>query len=290
MKMYRSAPLFFSALALFLTANAYGVVWNSQVTDQDVLDFGNSTDFQGIGQVSFATSPNGAGFGTGTFIGFGDGYAWGITANHVVDGASGITFNFADGRSYDILQTYFIDQDVSIFRMATFASGVFAPTLNPAGAFSLGEDVQSAGYGLYGPEGTYMPDLGLDNQRRGWQSTISSSGNETFPGDIKGSSINIDYIETIFNSPISPDFRPYEGTTEPGDSGSPLMTSDGTILGVLTGGNSTTYSSYGQNSDFDMLSPSMVAQIGALTGVPEPASLSVLVVSGVVLLLRKRHV
>lgn len=271
-----------STFAFAIPASGLSVVWNNNITNQDVLNFGASAHFQGIGQISGYFSGE-EGFGTGTFIGFGNGYAWGLTANHVTDGISNPSFGFADGRNYKIDQTYHIAQDVTIFRMATFASGVYTPTLTTTGAFTIGQDVESAGYGLYGPQGTPDNRLGFDNLRRGWQSRISFSGRVSF------GSLTIDSINTTFNAPGTPNARPLEGLTQEGDSGSPLLDDNGTVLGVLTGGEQG--DSYGAESYFCALSPSIVSQIDSISGinpVPEPASFAAFGL-GLLIFVRRRR-
>lgn len=268
-----------------LGSSAFGIVWRNDITETTVLNFGNTARFQGVGKVQV-----GGGYGTGTFIGFGNGFAWGISAKHVIStaGNTGALFRFENGTDYSIIQSIgFTGTDVSIFKMSTFANGVFQPGLNTSASFTLGQDLDSAGYGGSGAQGTQTNSNNwtYDNKRRGMQTKLDNTvANFNFNGD------TFLALQDKFNSPVTDaaNCRPIEGFGAPGDSGSALFATDGTLLGVLSGGQFETYNNLNW---YAAITPAVTAQIYSITGitpVPEPATMAVLGVGALAVLRRRK--
>ncbi len=232
--------------------------------------------FQGVGMVNV-----GGGYGTGTFIGTGNGFAWGITAKHVISTGETGTFTFESGASYAITQaTGFVGTDISIFRMSSFASGVSTPGLNTSATFTVGTNLDCAGYGGHGAEGSLGGNWIYDNKRRGMQTKLDSMGTYTISGETYTA------IVDRFDRPTDPNVRPIEGFGAPGDSGSALIDPNGVILGVLSGGQ---FEAYGNKNWYAALTGSVTSQIYNITGitpVPEPTPLIAVGLGG--LLLRRR--
>lgn len=268
-------------------SSAFGVVWRNDITETTVLNFGATSRFLGVGMVD-----TGGGYGTGTFIGFGTGgAAWGITAKHVIGTAGnvGAQFKFQSGATYSIVQSIgFTGTDITIFKMASFASGIFQPGLNSAATFTVGQDLDSAGYGGSGAQGTQTNSNNwtYDNKRRGMQTKLDGTvANFNFNGD------TFLALQDKFNSPVTDaaNCRPIEGFGAPGDSGSALFATDGTILGVLSGGQ---FETYGNLNWYAALTSNITTQIYSTTGitpVPEPATMAAFGLGALVALRRRKR-
>lgn len=261
-----------------LAASSQAIVWRNDISEATVLAFGNDARFQGVGKVNV-----GGGYGTGTFLGIGTGgQAWGITAKHVITTGNTGTFTFEDGGSYAISQAIgFTGADVSIFKINGWNRNVFTPTLNTTGVYTIGTDLDSAGYGGHGAQGS-ATSWAYDNKRRGMQTKLNSTNpNFVFAGESQLMLID------VFDSPTSPNVRPIEGFGAPGDSGSMLLDPLGRIWGVLSGGQ---FETYGNQNWYATITPTIASQIYAQTGipVPEPASMIALGLGALAMLRRKR--
>lgn len=266
-------------LAITLCSFAPAIVWRNDISEQQVLNLGANSMFSGVGLLSVEDWT-----GTGTFIGYGHGYAWGITAKHVITTGQAGTFSFEDGRSYTIDQAYGLaGTDISLFRIAAFTASAFTPTLNLGSTFVTGTNLQSAGYGRHGAEGsdpTFTWDS--DDKRRGMQSKINGTDVIMMEGE------RYQVILDQLDSPTSPNVRPLEGFGAPGDSGSALFTESGTILGVLSCGTEERYGAYNY---YATLTPTMTDEIYRISGinaVPEPASFCVLGIGALAVMRRRR--
>ena len=265
-----------AALAsLCLPVIAPAIVWSNNLTEAQVNNFG-ATDsrFQGIGMVYDGSSFS----ATGTYIGFGNGSHWGLTARHVIDAGSTGSFRFQDGGFYNNTQGFnILNADVSVFRISGWNRSVFTPIIRNDNTFAPGTNIVSAGYGLHGPEGG--SPWGSDNIRRGMTSKIERTETRNLIYSTRLAVID------RFDRPTDPNFTSFEGFGAPGDSGSPLIDPSGRVLAVLTGGQ---FEQYGAINWYSSITTDVANEIQTITGVPEPASMIALGL-GVVALARRRR-
>jgi hypothetical protein len=274
----RKTNFFVVALAMTLPVVSQAIVWRNDIPQTTVLNFGADAKFAGVGKINV-----GGGFGTGTFLGIGTGgQAWGISAKHVITTGNTGTFTFEDGGSYTISQAIgFAGVDVSVFRINGWNRNVFTPTLNDTGVFTVGADLDSAGYGGHGAEGSISGGYGFDSKRRGMQTKLHSTQTGTFAGETQ-----LQLIDR-FDAPGHTNVRPIEGFGAPGDSGSMLLDVSGRIWGVLSGGQ---FEAYGALNWYAAITAPLAQQIYTTTGinpVPEPATM--LVVASVAALAARRR-
>lgn len=262
-----------------MPAISSAIVWRNDIPESTVLSYGAGSRFQGVGKVNV-----GGGFGTGTFLGIGTGgQAWGISAKHVITTGNTGTFTFEDGGNYTISQAIgFAGVDISVFKINGWNRNVFTQTLHTTGVYATGTQLDSAGYGGHGAEGSIGSGYGFDNKRRGMQTVLNSTQTGTFAGESQFQLID------FFNSPTN-GARPVEGFGAPGDSGSMLLDNSGAIWGVLSGGQ---FEQYGALNWYAAITPTIAASIYNTTGinpVPEPISMVALVgLAGLVARRRKR--
>ena len=274
-EMNRSLLRSFAGSAFLIVCVAtQAIVYRHDRTDAQMLAFGAESQFLGVGQLWV-----GGGFGTGTFIGYGNGSAWLLTAKHVIDTGDTGTFAFANGDSFAVTDAFGLaGVDISVAKISGWTLNVFAPTLN-MDPITGGTFVRSAGYGGSGRAGTQPPGGWVyDDQRRGMETKIAG----LYPSG---------EIHDIFDSPTSPDVTNMEGFGAPGDSGSALVTSAGVALGVLTGGQ---FEAYGNSNWYATLTAEQSRIIYAHTGidpnpVPEPASMVALSLGALAVLRRRKR-
>ena len=270
--MRRTIPL----LAVFtaVSASAPAVVWRNDIDDADVLAFGNTSQFIGVGELVDAG-------GTGTYIGRGNGFGWVLTANHVLTNGETSAFRLPGLGTWQLNNTYRIPgTDVSIARLVNFNLDIFAPQLNTA-PIDAGALFVSAGFGLSREES--LDDYNDDGRRRGYQSRLTGIETRTSSSTGPGT-----YVIDRFDSPTDPNVQPLEGFGAPGDSGSMVLSAQG-IVGVLSFGD---YEKYGAENRHAALTPAVTQQIFARTGivpVPEPATLAALGVGALALLRRRKR-
>jgi hypothetical protein len=233
-----------------------------------MLNFGQDARFAGVGQLWV-----GGGYGTATYLGFGNGSNWLLTAKHVIGSGETGTLKFFGGPSFSITGTVGLaGVDISVAKINGWS--LSAPTLLlNMGTTVSGTHIVSAGYGGSCPE-SQAPNYNFDDRRRGFESVIDS---------VDGSNQVIDR----FQAPGDPLCQNLEGFGAPGDSGSMLMGDDGRVYGVLTGGQ---IEHYGSINWYAGINPTTAAQIYSITGVPvpEPASMFALSIGALALLRRRR--
>lgn len=244
---------------LALPAFSSAIVWANTLTEAQVNAFGaNDSRFQGIGRVYEGNSFS----ATGTYIGFSNGFHWGLTARHVIDAGSTGSFRFSNGQ-YNITQVYnVLNADVSVFKIAGWDRNVWTPLIRNDNSFAPGTDLVSAGYGLHGAQGN--SPYQSDTTRRGMTSKIERT---EFRNLIYSNRLAL--IDR-FDAPNDPRFTPFEGFGASGDSGSPLIDPNGRVLAVLTGGE---FELYGAINWYSTITPDVANEIQNITGVPEPATL-----------------
>jgi len=276
--MKRSLVALFVGVVVAVPVMSQAIVWREGRTNAEMIAFGNTNRFLGVGKVNV-----GGGFGTGTFLGIGTGgQAWGISAKHVITTGNTGSFTFADGGSYGISQAIgFAGVDVSIFKITGWNRNVYTPTLLTSGVFTVGAELESAGYGGHGQVGTMGGNWAFDNNRRGMQTKLHSTQVRTFAGESQ--LMLIDEFTSQANGG-----RFYEGFGAPGDSGSMLLDNSGNIWGVLSGGE---FEQYGAKNWYANISPTIASQIYQTTGinpVPEPATMIALGAGIAALVARRR--
>lgn len=261
----------FALLGLLAVAasSASAVVWRNDRTDAQMLAFGADARFAGVGQLFV-----GGGFGSATYLGFGNGSHWLLTAKHVIGTGQTGTFKFFGGPSFGVTGTIGLaGVDISVAKITGWNLSAPLYSLN-MGATVPGTHIVSAGYGGSCPE-SQAGNYNFDDKRRGFETLIDS---------VDGSNQVIDR----FQAPGDPLCQNLEGFGAPGDSGSALIGDDGRIYGVLTGGQ---LEQYGNINWYAGLNATTSAQIYSLTGisqVPEPMSLTALGLGALALIRRRR--
>lgn len=256
------------------------IVWRNDITEATVLNYGASAKFAGVGKVDL-----GGWFGTGTFLGIGTGgQAWGISAKHVITTGNTGTFRMSNGGTYSITQAIGIaGTDISIFKIAGWNRNVFTPGLHDNGIYTTGTQLDSAGYGGHGAQGSLGGNWQYDNQLRGMQTVLHSTRTASFAGESQFQLID------RFDAPGSANVRPIEGFGASGDSGSMLLDNNGLIWGVLSGGQ---FETYGNDNWYAAITPQIAQTIYTTTGispVPEPITMiGLLGVAGLAARRRKR--
>ncbi|MCB0825419.1 MAG: PEP-CTERM sorting domain-containing protein [Armatimonadetes bacterium] len=269
--------LFGVGLLAVLPVTSSAIVWRNDISETTVLNYGAGARFQGVGKVNV-----GGGFGTGTFLGIGTGgQAWGISAKHVITSGETGSFTFEDGGSYAISQAIgFAGADVSVFKINGWNRSVFTPTLSTTGIFTVGANLDSAGYGGHGAEGSLGGGYGFDERRRGMQTALHSTRTASFGGESQLQLVD------LFNSPTN-GARPVEGFGAPGDSGSMLLTDSGQIWGVLSGGQ---FEQYGAFNYYAAITPTLAQSIYNVTGIdPVPEPMTLFAIAGLAGLVARRR-
>lgn len=252
-----------------LSSGAHAVVWADDITNTTVRNFAvNDSRFSGVGEVDF-----GGFFGTGTYLGTGNGTSYILTANHVLGMGKTGTFTLG-AQTLSVTGAYLYGADVMVAKVntaipATVLASLFQPALNtlPITA-TAGLNVVSAGVGGYRAQSSN--NTRYDYVKRAFQTV---SGATTQRSDMGGTGTGY-YVADRFDAPGDADKRAIEGFGAGGDSGSMYMSeSTNQILGVLSYGPTE---KYGAVNYYSAILPEYTADIYLKTGiqaVPEPASL-----------------
>ena len=267
----------FAAAALFalsISPAAQAIVWAENLTNQQVINFGtNDSRFQGIGRVFVGNTFS----ATGTYIGFGNGSHWVLTARHVIEQGETGSFRFRDGGQYTINAVFnILGADISVARLSSWNRNVWTPTITATPTFAVGTNLVSAGYGRNGQVGN--SPWQLDDQRRGMTTRLHAmqTRNLIFETGLA--------VMDRFDAPADANFTSVEGFGAPGDSGSPLIDPNGNVLAVLTGGE---FEQYGALNWYSAITTAHANEIARITAVPEPASMTALGLAALALLRRR---
>ncbi|QYK53611.1 MAG: trypsin-like serine protease [Fimbriimonadaceae bacterium] len=260
-------------LAFGIVAQSQAIVRRHDVADSNYLALGNVGASASVGLVF-----NGSLAGSATYIGFGNGAHWALTAGHVLDAGALTTFrinntNFSLNGSFrpSDYNAGTLRSDVALVR---FASN---PGLTAVG-MSMRSDIAGltsmfAGYGLSGVGNN--TNLISDNQRRAANNTI-----DTF----QSFGTNQNFWRTTFQTPTQGGVLPLEGTTASGDSGGGFFFQEGStwLLAGVTSWGTDNNSQYGDQAYFSTLHTNMdwITQTSGIQAVPEPTTM---VLSGLAL-------
>lgn len=249
--------------------------------DSQYQNLGNEARFACVGTVNGSAAS-----GSGTYIGFGNGSAWMLTAAHVLDGNPNAQFTFG-GNTYNLTNVSIFsgwggnNNDIAVAKISGLGSTSIIAAKYFAGSLSTGTNVFSVGFGIGGTgNGASNTAYGV---KRAFTNVIDSVTSTT--------------IFTDFDSPTTAGVTDLEGCATPGDSGGALFTGS-TLVGVTStinwpGNNPPPpYGKYGHGNGYSRITSAGLNFIQSTTGiapVPEPGSL-LLLVSGVsALALRKRR-
>ena len=271
-----------AVIALSSTASAISI--RHDVPDEAYIDFATEHPLSSIGEVDFG----GLGGGSGTYLGFGNGAHWVLTAGHMTAGLAVTSVIFGGEVIAALGQithpgSAFAD-DLGLIQIASAPTGI-EPIRFTAQSDLIGERVIFGGYGLHGDG--INGALAYDGVNRGAENIVDDTRIYGFGG----------LWVTNFTNPTEGSALPLEGTTAPGDSGGGMFWHDGTdwrLAGVTSIGTEQ-FSRYGDQSGFVALykNISWLEQntgIMAIMAVPDTASSAALLVTGLALLagLRRR--
>jgi hypothetical protein len=278
--------LFSSVTLLTLSSIVSAISIRHDVSDTLYTEFANEFPNSSIGEVTDEFG----GFSSGTYIGFGNGSHWVLTARHITTGNPIASVNF-NGEAITALGqishpggNIFAD-DLGLIQIASAPTGI-APIRFTTQSNLIGERVIFGGYGLHGT-GIHPGAQSYDGENRAAENIVDSN-------NIFGQS---GYWATTFTNPGLGTALALEGTTAPGDSGGGMFWYDGTdwrLAGVTAIGTDQ-FSRYGDQTGFvalhnhiDWLEQN--TGITAIIGVPEPTTIMLLGGFASFAILRRRRI
>jgi hypothetical protein len=257
--------------------SARGVVWSNELTDAQMIAFGQQPRFAGVGRV--------VGGATGSFFGRNAaGETWGITAKHVSPGAvTNAAFELYQVGSYPIVQVVDLPGvDITLFRFTGWDQSLPNLGLNMSGQYTPGTRLFSAGFGVIAAE-EEVPNYRAsgDLRVRGFETRLDSfrENDPTLWFEPQP------FIIDRFDRPGDANHMPFEGFGAPGDSGSFLLDEQNRIYGILTNGQ---VERYGNINWYATITPEVASTIVGITGIPTPGAAGVMVLGSIVVMRRRR--
>jgi len=264
-----------------VAASSPAIVRRHDVADTQYRNFAAIHPNNAIGEVNGVFAG-----GSGTYLGFGNGSHWILTAGHVTSGNpiqnvrfGGQTISALGQITHGSYNSSTLAFDLGLVRIASAPSGV-----NPIRFTTLsnliGQRVVFGGYGLTG---------------------VGSNTTRNYDGNNRAAENIIDFSQgsggskfwfTNFNSPTQTGVLPLEGTTASGDSGGGMFWHDGAdwrLAGVTSWGTDPN-SAYGDQAAFVALH-NHITWLETNTGiaaVPEPTTMAFLGGLALVALRRRR--
>ncbi len=252
-----------------LATPAFSIVMRHDVPASAYLNLANTGPNASVGMV---TGP--FAMGSATYIGFGNGFHWALTAGHVSSGNPINTFSI-NGNNIGVTGNFIapgynggtLASDFALLRLAgnpgVAAVGITTET-NLTGLTGM-----FAGYGDYGVGNN--SNLNWDGNRRAAENRIDGLSNQ---------GTNRLFWQTTFNSPSQSGVLPLEGTTASGDSGGGFFVQIGSewLLAGATSWGTHPNSQYGDIAYFTAIHAHMnfITQTSGIQAVPEPATMAVL--------------
>ncbi len=270
-----------SMATVALAASGSAITWRHDVGDTAYRNFAAVAPHNSVAQVN-ATSW----FGSGTYLGQGNGFHWVLTAGHVTSGTTiqnvrfgSQTITAAGSITHPGYNASTLDFDLGLVRLNSAPTGV-APVRFTTFSSLIGQRVTFAGYGLNGPGNN--TGLNFDNNSRAAENIV----------DFSSGSGGGKFWFTVFTNPNTGTALPLEGSTAGGDSGGGMFWHDGAAwrLAGVTSWGTDTLSRYGDQAAFVALHEhtNWIEQQTGITAVPEPASMLALG-AGLLALARRRR-
>jgi hypothetical protein len=276
-RTHNAVAWFALAAVASLASPSIAVVWSNELTDAQMIAYGQTPRFAGVGRV--------VGGATGSYFGTNAaGETWGITAKHTSPaGVPTAAFELYQVGSYPIVQVVDLPGvDITLFRFTGWDQNLPNLGLNTSGVYTPGTPLYSAGFGVIAAE-EEVPNYRAsgDLRVRAFQTRLDSfRANdpslwfETQP-----------FLIDRFDRPGDANHMPLEGFGAPGDSGSFLIDDNNQIYGILTNGQ---IERYGNLNWYATITPDVAASIISITGIPSP-SVATMMLASVACVARRRR-